>query len=149
MRRRLPIVATCVALGLGAPPGCGGAGSPGSTLSLVGNEEVVDGVATSVRGDTAVHEGQTCHVRIQRVSGSAFNCRIRVDCGGDMIYGLGDAGYNRCAERGGAFVTAEDRRGTRGDGDPRMRFDRDRGEVVVTDRDPDVAIVVALARRSL
>ena len=84
-------------------------------------------------------------VEVRHTDGAVLNCRIRVLCGGDVVYGLADAGYNSCHAEGGRFVFARDRHGTRADGDPRMHFDLDSGRVVVSDDQPDVEVEVDLS----
>jgi hypothetical protein len=117
-----------------------------STVDVEGRSATYEGMVTVAEG-AAVREGETCRVRVDRTDSDVWSCRVRVLCGGEMLYGLADAGYNRCQARRGEFVAAEDRSGTRRDGDPRMRFDLERGRIVVSDDDPDIEVVVALRRR--
>lgn len=132
-------------LGLLDLAACAGANAP-PPVRVVGDPERLPGVVTAVVGAAPVQDGQSCDVYLSRTDHPSFNCRIRVRCEDEILYGLADAGFNRCVERDGKFVGAEDGFGTRRDGDPRMRLDLDRGELVVSDRDPDVEIVVALQR---
>ena len=104
-----------------------------------------EGLVTSARG-VPIDEGATCEVEIDRTAHDVWSCRVRVRCGQELVYGLADAGYNRCQRVGERFVSAEDRHGTRRDGDPRMQFDLQLGRLVLSDDDPDIYLVLALRR---
>jgi len=123
--------------------GCAEASRP--PIETVGRPTIYEGVITSVRGSTPVEVGQTCRVVIDRIDHPVFNCRVRIHCGDEVLYGLPDAGFNRCREEERVLVEARDRRGTRRDGDPRMRMSLERREVLIRDDDPDVRVRVGLA----
>lgn len=93
-------------------------------------------------------EGDACAVEIMRTNGAYLNCRIRVRCSEDVVYGLSGAGYNHCRRDGDRFIFAHDTKGTRQDGDPRMLFDIESGRIFVSDDDPDVEVLVDLLGRS-
>lgn len=105
------------------------------------------GRVVSSSGPTVVRTGDECAVHVQRADGQSLNCRIRVHCHGDTVYGLPDAGFNRCRERGGMLVFAHDKQGTRYDGDPRLFFDLQAGRLIISDDRPDVEILVDLIAR--
>lgn len=113
-------------------------------VQLVGTPIVYQGRVVAARGPTIARTGDTCTVEVRRTDSAVFNCRVRVRCREDMVYGLGDAGYNRCREDDDRLVFAHDHDGTRGDGDPRMYFDVEAGRVIVSDDDPDVEVLVDL-----
>lgn len=110
----------------------------------VGRPTTLSGRVAASRGPTLAQTGDDCVIELHRTDGSFLNCRIRVRCSGDAIYGLAGAGFNRCREEGNRFVFAQDHNGTRVDGDPRMVFDRQAGRIIVADDDPDVEVLVDL-----
>ena len=121
--------------------GCGGAPRP---IQVVGEGTVYRGMVTAVEGHASVAEGQACEVRVAPTDDPRFNCRIQVRCGEEVLYGFPGAGFNRCAEEGGAFVAARDRYKTRADGDPAMGWDQRRHMLLVTDSEPDFQVTLAL-----
>lgn len=99
---------------------------------------------TEALGATSLGVGDTCHVRLQRTNHAVLDCRVQIQCAGEQIYGLVDAGYNRCLEEQGRLMAARDSHGTRDDGDPRMSFDRGEGWVEIIDEDPTLHVRIAL-----
>ena len=55
--------------------------------------------------------GDACTVEVWSTDHPVLSCRIRVRCGGDTLYGLPGAGYNRCATEGAESIYATDRYG--------------------------------------
>lgn len=102
------------------------------------------GRVIAARGPTMARTGDTCSVEVVGTDSAVLNCRIRVRCRGDLVYGLSGAGYNNCRRTGEDFVFAHDHSGTRRDGDPRMFFDLEAGRVIISDDDPDVEVLVDL-----
>lgn len=138
---RVRVLALCVVVG----PACSGAApSGGSTHEPSGDAVVHHAVVVQAVGSAPANEGDDCAVEVTPVRGAYFNCRIRVSCRNEVLYGLPGAGYNTCRLEEGAVRTAEDRNGTRRDGDPRMFLDLQEGRVVVSDRDPDMELVLAV-----
>jgi hypothetical protein len=122
--------------------GCGGA--PARPIRL-GAPEIYEARVLAARGPVLPRPGDACTVEIARTDDAYYNCRIRVECAGDMLYGLADSGYNACYAEGTQFVFARDRNGTRQDGDPRLYFDLAGGRVFVSDDSPDVEIEIDLS----
>lgn len=116
-------------------------------METVGDPVRYSGRVIASRGPTLARTGDTCSVEVVRASGRVLNCRIRVRCNGDLVYGLSDAGFNRCREVEDRLVFAHDHNGTRRDGDPRLFFDLDAGRLIVSDDGPDVEILVDLIAR--
>lgn len=110
----------------------------------VGDPIVYRGRVVAARGPTMAEDGGQCTVEVQRADGSYLNCRIRIRCNDDLVYGLSGAGFNNCREEGDRFVFAHDHNGTRRDGDPRMFFDLRSGRIIISDDDPDVEVLVDL-----
>ena len=106
---------------------------------------VYQGRVMHASGPVATRSGESCTVEVWRTDSRILSCRIRVRCGGDTVYGLPGTGYNRCLDRGGEPVYAEDAHGTRRDGDPRLLFDRVAGQVLVVDDRPRVVVRVDLS----
>ncbi|MBX3271755.1 MAG: hypothetical protein KF729_15920 [Sandaracinaceae bacterium] len=74
-----------------------------------------------------------CELTAGPAVSSTFSCRVLLRCRGELIYGAGTSGYNRCVVRGGAVVTANDGGSSRVDTDPRLELDLDRNHLVVSD----------------
>lgn len=125
---------------LGWLAGCGGA-QP-AEIREVGSPTVLSGRVVAARGPVVPQRGDACVVEVLRTDDAYYNCRIRVECGGDMVYGLADGGYNACHREGDEVVFARDRNGTRVDGDPRLYFDLTGGRVFVSDDAPDVELEI-------
>lgn len=137
-----------LALLLVSGPACGGAGpGGGSTHEPSGDAVVHHAVVVQAVGSVPANEGDDCAVEVTPVRGAYFNCRIRVLCRGEVLYGLPGAGYNTCGMQDGAVRTAQDWNGTRRDGDPKLFLDLGEGRVVVSDRDPDMQLVLAVESR--
>ena len=112
----------------------------------VGEPTTYVGQVIAARGPTVAQVGDRCEVEVQATDGSYLNCRIRIRCGEDRVYGLSGAGYNHCRRESEVFVFAHDHRGTRADGDPRVYFDLEVGRVIVSDDAPDVEVLIDLLR---
>ena len=124
---------------------CGSASvEVGPTHEPVGEPVVRRAIVVRSIGSAPAEEGDDCSLEVTRVTGDYFNCRIRVSCRGEMLYGLPGAGYNRCRMDGEQVREAQDRSGTRRDGDPKLVLDLDQGQVIVSDRDPDMELVLAV-----
>ena len=108
---------------------------PDGTLPSSGTIAVqsLTGLVTGTSGGAPAAPGSSCSVLVEPASGM-FNCRVRVICGGAVIYGAGSSGYNHCTAAGG-LVEAHDRGGTSSDGDPRMDISTGARQVVVSDGD--------------
>lgn len=120
---------------------CAGAPPP---VEPIGEPTFYQGRVVTARGPTMAEEGGECTVEVTRADGTSLNCRIRVRCNEDLVYGLSGAGFNDCRMENERFVFAHDHNGTRSDGDPRMFFDLEAGRVIISDDDPDVEILVDL-----
>lgn len=124
-----------------------GCAAPLAQVEVIGEPIVYRGKVVTARGPTMARTGDTCTVEVSRADGGYLNCRIRVRCSDDLVYGLSGAGYNNCRRDGDRLVFAHDSNGTRRDGDPRMFFDLESGRVIVSDDDPDVEVLVDLMMR--
>ena len=122
-------------------------GAPLAEVEEIGEPIVYRGRVVTARGPTMARTGETCSVEVVRANGGYLNCRIRIRCSGDLVYGLSGAGYNNCRQDGDELVFANDSNGTRRDGDPRMFFDLESGRIIISDDDPDVEVLVDLMRR--
>ncbi|MGF1468717.1 MAG: hypothetical protein ACFCGT_21535 [Sandaracinaceae bacterium] len=119
--------------------GCGG--PQARSIEVLGPPVRYQGQVVASHGQTMARIGDTCEIEVMRTNGEVLNCRIRVLCGEtrDPVYGLSDAGYNRCRVEGDQLVFANDTRGYRGDGDPRLFFDLHAGaagRVIISDDNP-------------
>ncbi|MCA9605255.1 MAG: hypothetical protein KC619_06660 [Myxococcales bacterium] len=120
---------------------CGATPPP---VEPMGEPTVYPGRVVAARGPTMARDGGRCEVEVQAADGAYLNCRIRIRCNDDLVYGLSGAGFNNCRQEGERFVFANDHDGTRRDGDPRMFFDLHAGRIVISDDDPDVEVLVDL-----
>jgi hypothetical protein len=136
-----PIRPALATLALLLSTACGGA-TP--VVEPLGEPTTYRGRVIAARGPTMARDGGQCTVQVQRADGSYLNCRIRIRCNDDLVYGLSGAGFNNCRREGERFVFAHDHDGTRRDGDPRMFFDLRAGRIVISDDDPDVEVLVDL-----
>lgn len=141
-RASLPI-ATAVLVGGVA---CGGSGTR-VRHEETGAPATYEGTVTRASGSAPAEAGASCRLEVSEVEGPVFNCRVRVLCGAEVLYGLPEAGFNRCRAEQGVMMAARDDGGTRRDGDPKMAFDLEQGRVVISDRDPDMELVIQLSRR--
>ena len=123
--------------------GCGG-GTP-RAIQVIGAPQIYEARVVAARGPVYPQIGDACRIEVLRTDDAHYNCRIHVECGGDVVYGLADGGYNACYARGTSFVFARDRNGTRVDGDPRLYFDVGGGRVFVSDDAPDVELEIDLS----
>lgn len=123
---------------------CASCGASAPLVEPVGDATVYSGRVVAARGPTMARDGGRCEVEVQGADGAYLNCRIRIRCNDDLVYGLSGAGFNNCRQEGERFVFANDHEGTRRDGDPRMFFDLHAGRIVISDDDPDVEVLVDL-----
>lgn len=119
-------------------------GIPGADAGAALPFEPVERAAriTSLRGTLPFDERATCAARVLPARSGAFNCLVRVVCDGHVVYPnpTQTAGYVTCAlDAEGRPVLVEDEGHTALDGDPRVRFDLARGELVVSDAGDRVA----------
>jgi protein kinase-like protein len=88
---------------------------------------------SSVRGLPSVKPGDVCTLRIEPERGP-HNCRARVTCGDEVLYGGGDeGGRNDCVLRGGKPVAFLDKDMSAVDGDGRAEFDLLSGRAALYD----------------
>lgn len=123
--------------------GCAAAGA--RAIRHVGSPDIYYARVIATRGPLIPQRGDACTIEVRHTDDAFYNCRIRVECGGDVVYGLADGGYNACYVEDARFVFARDRNGTRVDGDPRLYFDVTGGRVYVSDDAPDIEIEIDLA----
>ena len=131
-------------LSLLASASCGAAATP---VEVVGEPTLYQARVVAARGPTMARTGAVCSVEVQGADGAFLNCRVRIRCNDDLVYGLSGAGYNNCRQAGERFTFAHDTAGTRRDGDPRMFFDLEAGRIIISDDDPDVEVLVDLMNR--
>jgi hypothetical protein len=93
------------------------------------------GRVAHVEGDAPVRAGAACDVRLLPVAAGGFNCLVRVECDGTLLYPdrLEGAGFVSCQVDASGPVTAADRSFTGQDGDPLLTFDAPSQRVVVGD----------------
>lgn len=96
------------------------------------------GTITATVGRTPAPTGTECEVAVGPGDGP-FGCRIRVSCGGRMLYGATETtGFVACRTApgpdGGELVSAQDSQGTAGDRDPILDLREEAHELVVSDQ---------------
>lgn len=112
-------------------------GAAESQFGIPGPFTTFQGVVTEAYGPAPAYVGTPCTVTTEPSSGT-YNCRIRVTCGGQMLYGSGSSGYNQCQIRAtiGSMPTMEihDRGPSYSDGDPLLDAYLPAGPVSISDR---------------
>ena len=124
--------------------GCGGA-QAAQSIQQTGATHLYDARVVAARGPLVPQTGDICTIEVLTTDHAFYNCRIRIECSGDVVYGLADSGYNACHVDGARPVFARDRNGTRVDGDPRLYFDVVGGRAYVSDDGPDVELELDLS----
>jgi hypothetical protein len=119
-------------------------GIPGADAGAALPFEPIERAAriTALRGTLPFDERATCQARVLPARSGAFNCLVRVVCDGHVVYPnpAQTAGYSTCAlDADGRPTRAQDGDPTALDGDPRVRVDLPRDEVVVSDDGDRVA----------
>jgi hypothetical protein len=99
-------------------------------------------------GDGPAPAGTVCTVSATPTFAfEGYNCRLEVNCAGQIVYGGADRGYMRCGYRDGLPSFGADRAVTHHDGDPRLDLDLESNRVVVSDGPtPRYSIAIALDR---
>lgn len=103
-------------------------------------------VVASDAPDAGIAVGAPCVVALRPAyEAREWNCRARVECAGEVLYGTGASGFARCASDAGAPLSASDPSDSTRDGDPELDLDLRAGSVRVRDRGPSpFDVVVAL-----
>ncbi len=98
-----------------------------------------EGRLTRFRGSVPVAEGERCNVRVLPVRTRAYNCLVRVMCGGVVLYpdSSQQAGYAPCDVTDGLPTRAVDQGTTPQDGDPLLEADLLARRVRVADEGPN------------
>jgi len=91
------------------------------------------GRVTHVEGPAPAVEGGECSITVERATGTRFDARLHVMCGGRTVYGRPGFGHLSCTMRHGRPERCEDRVGSRDNGDPMVVLDLPTGTVVVSD----------------
>ena len=85
-------------------------------------EEMFKAEVTGVRGPAPAEVGERCRVAIGPAYGPA-NARLRIDCGGQRLYGYGAFGAVRCETEDGRATLCTDEWSIADDGDPSVHLD--------------------------
>ncbi|MBT3221291.1 MAG: hypothetical protein HN348_19590 [Proteobacteria bacterium] len=110
-----------------------------------------DGVGTAkkVTGQAPVSAGDSCRVRVHvdpDYPNVTYNCRVEVDCGGQMLYGATPTtGYVFCNVLSGSPILARDEEGTGESVDPMLHLDLNAREVWVRDDDKGSTYEILIA----
>jgi hypothetical protein len=98
-------------------------------------------VATAVEGDAPIGQGAECRVVVAPAFMCSYNCRVRVSCGQDLLYGAGTMGYNSCRieQTVGAppSIEVHDAAASPSDGDPRIDLWTNANRAAVGDEGED------------
>jgi hypothetical protein len=106
-------------------------------------------VVSSHAADAGIAIGAPCIVALRPAYDTPdWNCRARVECGGEVLYGTGASGFARCDSDAGSAVRATDPLDSTRDRDPVLDVDLAAGRARVTDRGAaPFDVVVALEPR--
>jgi hypothetical protein len=85
-------------------------------------EEMFEAEVTRVRGPAPAEVGERCRVALGPAYGPA-NADLRIDCGGQRLYGYGAFGAVRCETEDGRATLCTDQWSIPEDGDPSVRLD--------------------------
>lgn len=109
--------------------------------------EVVFGDVRAVTGTAPVPQGTRCTAFVTPMDSddSKYDTDVEVLCGERLVYGGETLGGVDCEKTNGRAVLCVDSDATAEGGDPKLRFDRNAGSIVVEDRAPDYRIEIGLA----
>jgi hypothetical protein len=112
-----------------------------------GDAETIFGDVQRATGSSPVPVGARCTVFVSPVNDddARWDTDVEVLCGGRLLYGGETLGGVDCRKVAGRAVRCDDTGYTDQGGDPRMRFDRPSGKVVVADRRPDYRVEIVFA----
>jgi len=111
--------------------------SNGAHVQTAGSDLRLHAVVTESSGPAPELPAEGCDVFAHASPRSGRNnCRIRVRCGDDLLYGDRNSGFNECAIENGAIVAANDEGTSRDDGDPILLLRRDEGRLLLEDSNP-------------
>ena len=125
------VVSVLVGLGIGVLVDTAIAGLvPGDRYA-----DVLYGSVREVEGDAPVLNGALCTVLTTPLDHrrDEEQAQFHVECGGRLVYGGDLSGRAYCDEQSGYRNRCRDEAPTSEDGDPRMHFDRELGELEVAD----------------
>lgn len=92
------------------------------------------GQVVNASGHAPVNDGEACTVDVTpAINAGAFNCRVAVRCGEELIYGGPMLGYMTCSVNKNVPRFGRDDGVTRADGDPQIELDLDGDRVLVSD----------------
>jgi len=111
------------------------------------NAEVIFGDVRAATGSPPVPAGARCTLFVTPVDDddSQWDTDVEVLCDERLVYGGERLGGVDCEKIDSRAVLCEDTDFTANGGDPKMRFDRNAGVVVVEDRAPDYRLEIGLA----
>jgi len=95
-------------------------------------------------GEAPVETDATCQVHVVPTFSRNYPCRVRVECGGHILYGGFSQGYSRCDIQENVPVDASDESPTEADGDSILDLDLVHGTAVISDRNPEYSVRLAL-----
>jgi serine/threonine protein kinase len=101
-------------------------------------QPLFDGVAlrvARVKSKTGIvpFTTQTCALRLAPARSGQLNCRVRLECGKDVVYGAGSGGYNQCTIATREVTGFVDPNPTPKDGDPELAVDLAAGTATLGD----------------
>lgn len=118
---------------------------PENRVERLSEAVVRTGTASKLEGTPGVTPGAQCTVDVSPVTSGDQNCRVRVRCGGKLLYGDGTSGYNKCTVKEGRIGRLSDPRPSSQDSDPILDMDLSENTVVVSDDvDPPWKLTIAL-----
>lgn len=104
-----------------------------TVMSLVEPERLVLTVR-GVEGPAPARLGETCSLQVQPAY-FPYNALLKLDCGGQRIYGFESFGQLTCEVDDGRVTACLDDGDIEHGGDPRVRLDRSVGRMTVDDGD--------------
>jgi len=96
---------------------------------------------STATGPAPAPVGGTCSIVVAPGEGR-FPCRLRIECGGAVVYGSGTTGYSACTVDDGGGVFASDSGTTDVDGDPHITLSVTGGTAMLNDTTPGTWVMV-------
>lgn len=120
---------------------------PKNRVEKIRETVVRTGTIQQLEGTPGLAKGAVCTVDVSPASGKGYNCRVRVRCGGRLIYGDGNSGFNECTIQNGRGEKVNDDRPSSVDHDPTLSLDLSEDTALVTDDgESPFKIQIALTR---
>jgi hypothetical protein len=118
---------------------CSGGGAGGRIVA-----RTLSATVSTATGPSPAAVGGTCTIDVGPGDGP-FPCRVRIDCGGNVLYGAGSTGYTECTLDGSGGVIATDPNTSDVGNDPQLTLSVTGGTAMLNDISPAGPWVMVLS----